>query len=427
MKSYGSANIKIALFITGIIIMIATLIYTQVLVADILTREREIANLYAKSIEFIANDESQSGEYNFVFNYVINSNTINFPIVVTDAKSGSINFFKNTGVDTTLPKTQQDKILKEQIEEMDGVNKPIKVTYQDSLELSYVHYGQSELVTKLKFLPFIEFCVAGIFIFLGYFGFNYIKRTEQSNIWVGLSKETAHQLGTPLSSLMGWNELIKVNASNSEKVLSLSDEMSSDLERLTKIANRFSKIGSKSDLKSENLYVVIDKVIKYYEKRIPRISTGSFDASEGKRKIDLVIKGSKNTNALINRELFEWVIENLIKNALDAIENSTGTITFNIQDKGSYIYIDVTDTGKGLDLRHKKDIFRPGYSTKMRGWGLGLSLSKRIIETYHKGKLNVRDSEPGRGTTFRIKLTNHLPKAVKAESPAGRSTKKNIK
>jgi len=422
MKSYGSANIKIALFITGIIIMIATLIYTQVLVADILTREREIANLYAKSIEFIANDDSQSGEYNFVFNYVINSNTINFPIVVTDAKSGSINFFKNTGVDTTIAKIQQDKILKELIYKMDEVNKPIKVTYQDSLELSYVHYGQSELVTKLKFLPFIEFCVAGIFIFLGYFGFNYIKRTEQSNIWVGLSKETAHQLGTPLSSLMGWNELIKVNASKPEKVLSLSDEMGNDLERLTKIANRFSKIGSKSDLKSENLYEVIDKVIKYYEKRIPRLSTGSFDKSESKRKIDLIIKGSQDTNALINRELFEWVIENLIKNALDAIENSTGTITFNIQDKSSYINLDVTDTGKGLDLRHKKDIFRPGYSTKMRGWGLGLSLSKRIIESYHKGKLYVRDSTPGRGTTFRIKLTNHLHAARRVDSPAGRST-----
>ncbi len=388
MKSYGSANIKIALFITGIIIMIATLIYTQVLVAEILAREREIANLYAKSIEFIANDENQSGEYNFVFSYVINSNTINFPIAVTDAKSGNINFYKNTGIDTTLPKAEQDRILRSLITEMDGVNNPIKVTYQDSLELSYVHYGQSKLVTQLKFLPFMEFFVAGIFIFLGYFGFNYIKRTEQSNIWVGLSKETAHQLGTPLSSLMGWNELIKVNSAKPEKVTSLSTEMSSDIDRLTKIANRFSKIGSKADLKSENLYEVIDKVIKYYEKRIPRISSGSFNPGEsGKRKIDLVIKGSRDTNVLINRDLFEWVIENLIKNALDAIENSAGTITFNIQDKGSYVNLDVTDTGKGLDLRHKKDIFRPGYSTKVRGWGLGLSLSKRIVESYHKGKV----------------------------------------
>jgi anti-sigma regulatory factor (Ser/Thr protein kinase) len=408
MKSYGSANIKIALFITGIIIMIVTLIYTQILVADILAREREIANLYAKSIEFIANDENQSGEYNFVFNYVINSNTINFPIAVTDAKTGAVNFFKNTGIDTTLPRAQQERLLKNLIAKMDEVNAPIKVSYQDSLVLSYVHYGQSELVTKLKFLPFIEFFVAGIFIFLGYFGFNYIKRTEQSNIWVGLSKETAHQLGTPISSLMGWNELIKVNSNNHDKVINLSGEMSNDIERLTKIANRFSKIGSKADLKPENLYDVIEKVIKYYEKRIPRLSSGSFDRDGSKRKIDLQIQGSKDTLVLINRELFEWVIENLIKNALDAIENSTGSITFDIHDKDAFIYIDVTDTGKGLDLRRKKDIFRPGYSTKMRGWGLGLSLSKRIVETYHKGKLYVKDSEPGKGTTFRIKLAKHL-------------------
>jgi nitrogen-specific signal transduction histidine kinase len=406
MKSYGSANIKIALLVTGIAIIIATLVYTQILVAEILNRERDIANLYAKSIEFIANDENQSGEYNFIFNTIINSNTINFPIVVTDAKSGNANFVKNLDIDSTLSQSEQTMLIKEMIKKMDEVNRPIKVSYQDTVELSYVHYGQSKLVSKLKILPIIEFIVGGIFIFLGYFGFNYIKRTEQSNIWVGLSKETAHQLGTPLSSLMGWNELIKVNASNSAKVLNLSHEMGNDLDRLTKIANRFSKIGSKPDLKHENLYDVIEKVSNYFEKRIPRISTGSFE-SETKRKIDLVIKGSKDASALINRELFEWVIENLTKNALDAIENSTGKITYDIQDKASYITIDVADTGKGLDMRHKKDIFRPGFSTKMRGWGLGLSLSKRIIETYHKGKLFVKESVPNEGTTFRIRLNKN--------------------
>lgn len=407
MKSYGSANIKIALLITGVIIMIATLIYTQVLVSDILERERDIANLYAKSIEFIANDESQSGEYNFIFNNVINSNTINFPIVVTDAKTQKPNFIKNVEIDSTLPKDKQSSKLQELINEMDNVNRPIKVTYQDTLVLSYVHYGQSRLVTKLQFLPFIEFIVAGIFVFFGYFGFNYIKRTEQSNIWVGLSRETAHQLGTPLSSLFGWNELIKTSSSNQARVQQLSAEMSNDLERLTKIANRFSKIGSTPDLKFENLHEVIDKVLKYYEKRIPRISTGSFGGVDGKRKIDLLIKGSCTIKVLINRELFEWVIENLTKNALDAIENSTGSITFDIYEKGSHVFIDTTDTGKGLDMRYKKDIFRPGFSTKTRGWGLGLSLSKRIIESYHKGRLTVKESQPSKGTTFRIRLKKY--------------------
>ncbi len=403
MKNYGSANIKIALLVTGVLIIIGTLIYTQILVSEILERERDIANLYAKSIEFIANDENQSGgEYTFVFTSVVNSNTINFPIVVTDAKSNQPQFVKNLEVDSTLPKAEQTKFIQKEIAKMDVTNKPIRVTYQDSLVLSYVHYGQSNLVSRLKVLPLIEICVAGIFIFLGYFGFNYIKRTEQSNIWVGLSKETAHQLGTPLSSLMGWNELIKVSANSPPKVLNLANEMTNDLDRLNKIANRFSKIGSKPSLKMENLHDVVDKVAKYFEKRIPRLTSGTDE--NDKKKIDLIINGSKDASALINRDLFEWVIENLTKNALDAIENSTGKIIYNIHEKEGYIYIDVTDTGKGIDIRYKKDIFRPGYSTKMRGWGLGLSLSKRIVETYHKGKLTIKESEPGKGTTFRIRL-----------------------
>jgi signal transduction histidine kinase len=250
----------------------------------------------------------------------------------------------------------------------------------------------------------MEILIAGIFIFLGYFGFNYIKRTEQSNIWVGLSRETAHQLGTPLSSLMGWNELIKVNANNPAKVLSLANEMGNDLDRLVKIANRFSKIGSKPDLKPEKLHDVIEKVINYYEKRIPRLSGGSFDEKNSEKKIKLELKGTDNIMVNVNRELFEWVLENLTKNALDAIENTTGSITYNVQDKGNHIDIDVTDTGKGLDMHYRKDIFRPGYSTKVRGWGLGLSLSKRIIDNYHGGKLTVKESEIGKGTTFRIRL-----------------------
>jgi nitrogen-specific signal transduction histidine kinase len=403
MKSYGSANIKIALLVTGVIIIISTLIYTQILVTEILEREREIANLYAKSIEFIANDENQSGEYNFIFSTVVNSNSINFPIIVTDAKSMMPTFTKNLEMDTTLPKAEQTEAIQEMLREMDEVNQPIKVSYQDTVELSYVHYGQSKIVGRLKTLPIIQFVVAGIFIFLGYFGFNYIKRTEQSNIWVGLSKETAHQLGTPLSSLMGWNELIKANAQNPAKVTELANEMSNDVERLSKIANRFSKIGSKPDLKPCDVYDAINKVVKYFEIRIPTISKGTFEG-HSKKKIDLEIKGSTTAKAMINSELFEWVIENLTKNALDAIENTTGSITFTIEEKGTHIFIDVADTGKGIDIRFKKDIFRPGYSTKMRGWGLGLSLSKRIIETYHKGKLFVKESEPGKGTTFRIRL-----------------------
>jgi len=406
MKTYGSANIKIALLIIGVIIIIVTLIYTQIIVTEILAREREIANLYAKAIEFIASDESQSGEYNFVFNNIINTKSINFPIIVTDPDNNPVNFIN---VDTAeINRDKRKEILTDMIQDMDEVNRPIKVAFRDTLVLNYVHFGESQLVTKLKILPIIEFIVAGLFVFLGYYGFNYIKRNEQSNIWVGLSRETAHQLGTPLSSLMGWVELLKENAGNAEKVRSLTSEIGRDIERLSKIANRFSKIGSKPDLTYENIYDVVSKVKDYFEKRLPRLTLSGDGTENQKRKVTLEIKGSKKAGGLINRELFEWVIENLTKNALDAIENSKGKIIYDIQDKGSHINIDVTDTGKGLDLKFRKDIFRPGFSTKMRGWGLGLSLSKRIIETYHRGKLTLKESQIGKGSTFRIRLKRQL-------------------
>lgn len=406
MKIFGSANIKIALLIIGIAIIIATLIYTQLIVTEILTREREIANLYAKAIEFIATDESQSGEYNFVFNNIINTKSINFPVIVTDAKNENPSNFIN--VDTaSIPRDKRKQELADMINDMDEINKPIKVTYRETVVLNYVHFGESKLVTKLKILPIIEFIVAGLFVFLGYYGFNYIKRTEQSNIWVGLSRETAHQLGTPLSSLMGWVELLKSSASKPDKVLSIANEISSDIDRLTKIANRFSKIGSRPDLKYENIYELIDKVKSYFEKRIPRLAADNPGGISSKKKVNLEIKGSQKAAALINKELFEWVLENLTKNALDAIENSSGKIVYEILDKGTHVDIDVADSGKGLDFKYKKDIFRPGFSTKMRGWGLGLTLSKRIIESYHNGKLTLKESQPGKGSTFRIRLKKY--------------------
>jgi signal transduction histidine kinase len=203
---------------------------------------------------------------------------------------------------------------------------------------------------------------------------------------------------------MGWVELLKSNASKPDKVLSLANEISSDIDRLTKIANRFSKIGSRPDLKYENIYDLVDKIKSYFEKRIPRLAHDNPGTGNTKKKINLEIKGSRQAAALINKDLFEWVLENLTKNALDAIENSSGKIVYDIQDRGSHINIDVTDSGKGLDFKHKKDIFRPGFSTKIRGWGLGLSLSKRIIETYHSGKHTLKESQIGKGSTFRIRL-----------------------
>jgi hypothetical protein len=399
MNKFGSLNIKIALLLSGVLIALGILFFTQTLIDKIQKRETQIADLYAKSLEYIANDTSSTGEYNFIFNEVILQ--IDFPIIATDKEYKNVEFFKNVKIDTALNTKKRNEVLLEMAKEMKEINPPVKVSYKDSLILSYVNYGQSGLITQLKYLPFFEFLIGGIFIFLGYIGFSYIKKHEQSNLWVGLSKETAHQLGTPLSSLLGWWEMLKDTKDKSEELSGVTSEIGKDLERLKKITGRFSKIGSQPKLVEENVTEVIKGVCSYIEKRIP-----SLISSDGKvtKKVSINILNNEDIFVKINRDLFEWVIENLLKNALDAVDKSTGTIDFKIFDKGKEVVIDVTDNGKGIDKKFKKDIFRPGFSTKRRGWGLGLSLAKRIIDDYHKGKLILLESAMDVGTTFRIKL-----------------------
>lgn len=404
MNKFATFNIKIALLLSGIIIVILVLLYTQFIVGRIQNREKQIANLYAKSLEYLANAENESGEYNFIFTEIVTQ--IDFPLIATDKDYKEITILKNVEYDSTRKLTKQDTArFFELAHEMAEINPPIKVTFQDSIVLTLVHYGQSSLVTELKILPYIEFIIGGLFLFLGYIGFSYIKRNEQSNIWVGLSRETAHQLGTPLSSLMGWLELLKTTEPKTPELETVTHEIENDLEKLNKIAGRFSKIGSQPKMEKENLKNLIDKVAKYFERRIPTLTT-----EDGKKtkKVNIEINGPDDIEAAINKDLFEWVIENLMKNALDAMDKPAGKIIVDISRGEKDICIDVTDTGKGIDSKFKKDIFRPGYSTKQRGWGLGLSLSKRIIEDYHRGKLILFESEIDKGSIFRIKLQKNL-------------------
>ncbi len=399
MNRFGSLNIKIALLISGVIIALLITLYTQILVSKIQKRESQIANLYAKSLEYIANDESSTGEYSFIFNEIITQ--IDFPIIATDKDYENVNFYKNVEFDTTLNAKEKNKLLLKYAFEMKELNPPIKVAYKDSIILNWVHYGESTLVNQLKMLPLYEIIIGTLFIFLGYVGFSYIKKHEQSSIWVGLSKETAHQLGTPLSSLMGWIEILRDTDSNSDEYKRIIEETEKDLDKLNKIATRFSKIGSMPKLEIYNLNEVIRGVCGYFEKRIPSLSS-----KDGKvvKKVAIDIDCPDIITAKISKELFEWVLENLLKNALDAMVKPAGIIKFKVYNKGKEVIIDVSDTGKGIDKKFRKDIFRPGYSTKRRGWGLGLSLSKRIIEDYHKGKIILLDSNPESGTTFRIRL-----------------------
>lgn len=402
MNKFGSFSIKFAFIIAGVLIAFAVLYYTQTLAQKIQKREKDIAQLYAKSVEYLANDENSSGEYGFIFDQIIPQ--IDFPIIATDKDKKEITLTQNVEYDTTLSESKRNEILFRKAKEMDEINPPIIVSYKDSVILNYIHYGQSSVVTELKLLPLYELIVAAVFVILGYIGFSNIKKNEQSNIWVGLTRETAHQLGTPLTSLMGWAEMLKNIEPQTAELGEITDEINNDLGKLKKIAGRFSKIGSKPKLDKENINIVIQKVSDYFEKRIPTLVSADGIAT---KKVRIEIKSKRDYSAEINLDLFEWVIENLIKNAIDAMERHTGKIIFNIYDTNEEVIIDVSDNGKGIDSKYKKDVFRPGYSTKTRGWGLGLSLSKRIIEDYHKGKLVLLESNTGKGTTFRIKLNKN--------------------
>ncbi|WP_337871992.1 HAMP domain-containing sensor histidine kinase [Ignavibacterium sp.] len=399
MKMSGgpaSVNLKIFLIVFALIIAFGTLYYTNQLVAKLQEKERQIVELYAKGIEYIANTDNPDADITFLFDNIIKP--IDFPLILTD-KNDNINLdnktdLRNIQIDSTLSRAEQEKFLYQLMKEMDEINPPINITYADTLVLTRIHYGDSELIKQLQFYPYLQIGIAALFILLGYIGFSYIKRSEQSNIWVGMAKETAHQFGTPISSLMGWLEMLKMNYSDPNKALDIAEEISNDVEKLNKITIRFSKIGSKPDLKPQNLFEEVTKVTDYFNRRLPQ--TG--------KTVELKISGDKNLCAMINSDLFEWVIENLIKNALDAIEDKNGLILIEILESKKYAEVEVTDNGKGIDLKRRKDVFRPGYSTKKRGWGLGLSLSKRIIEGYHSGKIFVKYSIPGEGTTFKIQL-----------------------
>ncbi|KAF0142236.1 MAG: integral membrane sensor signal transduction histidine kinase [Stygiobacter sp.] len=391
-----SLNLKLTLLVIGAVIAFATVYYTQSLVAKLQQREKEIVQLYANGLEFAADPETSSSDLSFIFNNIISR--IDFPIILTDNKeqvSDKVGVgYKNIAHNPKITAEQLKALLQSKVKELASTHQPIDVRTPDGKILSRIYFGDSEIIQRLRYYPYLQIIFAILFIAIAYSSFSYIKRSEQSNIWVGMSKETAHQLGTPISSLMGWNEILKMNYNNPDKVLDTSEEIESDLSRLNKITKRFSKIGSKPELKSESPFVVIERVVNYFQRRLPHLG----------KSVVITMSGEKEVEANLNSELFEWVAENLIKNALDAIEHKDGKIHFLIQKSKSKIEIEISDNGKGIESGNRKDIFRPGFSTKKRGWGLGLSLSKRIIEDYHRGKIFVKSSAVNSGTTFKILL-----------------------
>jgi signal transduction histidine kinase len=403
MKMTGgpaSLNFKILLIVIAFLIAAGTLFYTQNLVAELQEKERQIVQLYAKGIEYVANTDDPDVDVTFLFDNIIKP--IDFPMILTDA-DGRVNLesvtdiksVRNVRYDTTLTSKELESFFAAKIREMDEIHPPIMVVYEDSIILTKIHYGDSDLINRLKYYPYLQILFAAVFILLGYLGFSNIKRSEQSNIWVGMAKETAHQFGTPISSLMGWVEMLKIHFREPDKVMDTIYEIENDVEKLSKITHRFSKIGATPEISSCIVYDEVKKVVDYFQRRLPQ--TG--------KKVELTLTGDKHACAELNSELFEWVVENLIKNSLDAIERGKdGKIEIIVKDCPNKVEIDVCDNGKGIEMKRRKDVFRPGYSTKRRGWGLGLSLSKRIIGEYHKGKIYVKHSIPGEGTTFKIVL-----------------------
>lgn len=389
----ASVNLKIVLLIIAIVIAIGTLYYTQTIVRKLQEKERQIVELYAKGIEYLANTTNPDVDITFLFDNIIKP--IDFPLVQSDAENNVYNRtdVRNIEIDTNFTSEQFKSFIAEQLAEMDGSHSPIEVKYEGII-INKIHYGDSEHIKQLRYYPYIQLSIAALFIIIGYISFSNIKRSEQSNIWVGMAKETAHQFGTPISSLMGWLEMLKLNYKDPDKVIDISEEINSDVEKLNRITYRFSKIGAKPELAKQNVIEELKQVTSYFERRLPQ--TG--------KKVDLIISGDEKACAELNPELFGWVIENLIKNALDAIESTTGKIEISVKELKNKVEIEVKDSGKGIEIKRRKDVFRPGYSTKKRGWGLGLSLSKRIIEGYHGGKIFVKSSMPGEGTTFKIIL-----------------------
>ena len=404
--SFNNLKLKYLLISFAVVITFATFYYTQNLVKELQKSEREIVELYAKSLEFIANSNPTGNEdFTFIFENIIKR--INFPLILTDANDNASIYqlgssVKNIEIDSTLNQEQLQIFLNRKVKELSNIHQPITVAYKDSANntiiLNKIYYGNSDVVQKLQYYPFLQILFAVLFLTISYLSFSYLKKNEQSNIWVGMAKEIAHQLGTPISSLMGWTELLKLKYKKPEEVLYVSNEMESDLTRLNKITNRFSKIGSKPILKEKNIAESIYNVTKYFERRLPQ--TG--------KDVLLIFNSTKKIVTRLNSELFEWVIENLIKNAIDAIGSKKGKIEISLSENDDNIIIEVADNGKGISSKHKKDILKPGYSTKNRGWGLGLSLSKRIIEDYHKGKLVLKSSVQDEGTVFRIILPKEI-------------------
>ncbi|WP_342646075.1 HAMP domain-containing sensor histidine kinase [Mucilaginibacter sp. CSA2-8R] len=392
---------KYLLMFFAVLIAACSLLYTKYLVRNIAKSERTRAQVWALSMKqvFTTVDEEQ---LNYVF---LVRDSLTVPAIVTDEKGDFkftrgldstktfINLPPEPGIDPKKALVYDLPYFQQELENMKAQHEPIRVKVS-GFDNSYwvVYYKDSQLLTQLRVFPYIQLTIIAIFLIVAYSAFSSSRKSEQNQVWVGLAKETAHQLGTPISSLLAWIELLKDKFDADDDPLIV--EMANDVKRLEVVADRFSKIGSKPVLEPHSVYDVVKDFVDYFKVRVSD-------------KISFELHGDRFLTAELNIPLFDWVIENLLKNAVNAIEAPGNIKVYITASKArNQVYIDVTDTGKGIPRSKFTTVFRPGYTTRKRGWGLGLSLTKRMVENYHNGHIFVKDSELGKGTTFRIVLRN---------------------
>ncbi len=387
MKLYHhTGNIKAGLFILGVALVIGLLAYTQLLVKNLREDNREIVRLYASLIAKVAQEDNDQN-LDFIFENIIQK--VKFPLIQTDTQN-NVQMWKN------LPENiDSEEQIYRFMSICDKNNNPIALTYENEkigkITFGYLHYGDSALISKLQVWSYIEIMAIGFFIFLGFTGFSFIRNNEKKHIWVGMARETAHQLGTPVSALMGWVQWIK---DHPKRINEIIPEMEIDLQRLEQINRRFSEMGSESVFEEFDLSIRIEKIIKYLNKRLPSLG----------KTVKLVNDIQPGIIIIANGSLLAWSIENIIKNSIDSIEERRGEISISLKKELNEIKIRIKDNGKGIPKKDWKNIFRPGFSTKKTGWGLGLSLANRIIEDIHKGHLKVLNSTINKGTIIEISL-----------------------
>jgi len=376
-------NWRTSLAIIAIAIVTGTVFYSNYLSKKIADDEREKVAVWVQSLKTRAAVTDQAS---LDLTNAITSHNTTIPIIETDEQDNPSGQVLN--VDTALLKIDSN-FLRKKVKEFKGQNEAIVVEVnKDPLIINKYYFGDSKLLREVKYYPIIQLLIVALFIIITLITIATRNKSTQNQVWAGMAKETAHQLGTPLSSLQGWVELLKEMPGNEK----LAKEMVKDVDRLKLVSDRFGKIGSIPQLESINLVEQIENMVAYIKRRAPEQISFSVDSA-----------GIEKINAMANGPLFDWVIENLLKNALDATAG-IGNIQIKIKEEPNSVIIEVADSGKGISKQNLRNIFKPGFTTKKRGWGLGLSLSKRIIEQYHQGQLFVKNSELGKGTTFKIVL-----------------------